>query len=153
MVKNAEDGTKIIEQILPFFTPDWTVTARMIPEMNVVVDIPVILNNVIMNDIYDGDFRTRRTLVWTLDFTLKGYVFGPIKNSAIIKFANTNFYVATSDDIANDVNNIAPAAANQTRPGLTVDGLPTSNAALSIPASEILATDDFGYIEELTENP
>ena len=52
-VKNAEDGTKIIEQILPFFTPDWTATVNLIPEMNVHMDIPIILNNVSVEDSYE----------------------------------------------------------------------------------------------------
>ena len=91
-VKNAEDGTKIIEQILPFFTPDWTTTVRLIPEMDIVMDIPVILDDISIEDSYDGNFDKRRALIWTLEFTLKGYIYGPIKKTGIIKFANTNFY-------------------------------------------------------------
>jgi hypothetical protein len=147
MVKNAEDGTKIVEQILPFFTPDWTTTVKMIPEMNIIADIPVILNNIQLNDAYDGDFKTRRSLIWTLDFTLRGYIYGPVKQSAIIKFANTDFFIASTDNLSSIVGQINPAAGTQLiTPGLTANGQPTSNASLSVPPNEILATDNFGYI-------
>ena len=78
-VKNAEDGTQIIEQILPFFTPDYTVTIRALPELNINLDIPIELNSVTTDDSYEGDFdASRRVLTWQLDFTVKGYLFGPI---------------------------------------------------------------------------
>ena len=83
--KNAEDGTKIIEQILPFFTPDWTTTVSLIPEMEVTMDIPIILNNISYNDTYDGQFVKRRAIVWSLDFVCKGFLYGPVKSGGIIK--------------------------------------------------------------------
>ena len=70
----AEDSTQILEQILPFFTPEWTVTMTLIPEMSWKQDIPVVLNGVSAQDTYDGDFETRRALIHTLNFTLKGYL-------------------------------------------------------------------------------
>jgi len=151
LVKNAEDGSKIIEQILPFFTPDWTSTVKLIPEMNVIVDIPVILNNVTLNDVYDGDFKQRRTLTWTLDFTMKGYIYGPVKQHKTIKFANTNFYIANTVNIADAVGNVVSQVFIQTQPGLTANGEPTSNAANSVDPHTILATDDFGYVISVTE--
>ena len=63
-VKNAEDGSKIVEQILPYFTPDWTVKAELIPQMNQYVNIPVILDKVSIEDVYEGNFKDRRALVW-----------------------------------------------------------------------------------------
>lgn len=148
LVKNAEDGNKIVEQILPYFTPDWTTTAHLIPEMDVTMDIPVVLNNVSIDDVYDGQFETRRSFVWNLDFTLKGYIYGPIKTSNVIKFSNTEFFVATSNNIRSA--NIA-AAYVQIQPGLTANGIPTSNASLSIPVANIVATDTFGYVTTITE--
>jgi hypothetical protein len=88
-VKNAEDGTKIIEQILPYFTPDFTISVNLIPEINVTMEIPVIMNSISQDDTYEGNFTERRSIIWTLDFTLKGHIYGPIKKSAIIKFANS----------------------------------------------------------------
>jgi T4-like virus Myoviridae tail sheath stabiliser len=153
-VKNAEDGTKIIEQILPFFTPDWTASVRLIPEMNITMDIPVILNNINIDDIYDGTFETRRVLVWTLDFTCKGYIYGPIKKQPVIKFANTTFYIASVPDgeLRSAVGNTDPSSRVTVRPGLTADGKPTSNGALSVPYADIEADDDFGYVVVINED-
>ena len=91
-VKNTEDGTRILEQILPFFTPEWTATVNLIPDLNIKTDIPTILTSVTSQDIYDGDYTSRRALIWTLEFTMKGYIFGPVKESGVITLANTNFY-------------------------------------------------------------
>jgi hypothetical protein len=149
LVKNAEDGNKIVEQILPYFTPDWTTTAHLIPEMNVTMDIPVILNSVNLDDVYENDFKERRTMVWDLDFTLKGYLYGPSKKANIIKFANTEFFVVKAFDSANTSNPVAVYI--QVQPGLTANGEPTSNSSLSIPVADIVATDDFGYVTAITE--
>ncbi len=144
-VKNAEDGTKIIEQILPFFTPDWTPTIKLIPEMNVVVDTPIILNSISSQDTYDQQFLQRRAIIWTLKFTLKGYLFGPIKEKKIIKFANTTFFISKQDDLYNAIGNTAPSDRVTVRPAMLANGSPTTNAAASVPLSEIDADDDFGY--------
>lgn len=151
MVKNAEDGTKIIEQILPFFTPDWTSTIKLIPEMNVVMDIPIILNTVNLDDQYENDFKKRRSLTWTLTFTLKGYIYGPVKSSKIIKYANTNFYVATTDEIRSANTELLSHYNVHIQPGLTANGTPTGNASLSIPVSEITVSDDFGFVIDVNE--
>jgi hypothetical protein len=153
MVKNAEDGTKIIEQILPYFTPDWTTSVHLVPEMDITMEIPVILTNISQEDAYESDFKERRSLTWTLDFVLKGYVFGPVKTGKIIKFANSVFYApqgVTEGDLSKYVGNTSPVAFLQTRPGLTVDNKPTSDPALSIDTNLITATSDFGYITNNT---
>jgi len=147
LVKNAEDGTKIIEQILPYFTPDFTVSVNLIPEMNVTMDIPVVMNSISQEDSYDGNFENRRALIWTLDFTLRGYIYGPIKKSAIIKFANTRFYVPTD---FSQTANTPYAFFTNIQPGLTANGEPTSNAANSISPLDIQVTDDFGYVIDTT---
>jgi hypothetical protein len=149
LVKNAEDGNKIVEQILPYFTPDWTTSVHLIPEMNVTMDIPVILNRVEIEDVYEGSFKERRSLIWTLDFTMKGYLYGPVKTKKVIKFSNTEFFIVKGDVVAD--NTIPVAAYVQIQPGLLANGQPTSNAALSIPVADIVATDDFGYVTTITE--
>lgn len=153
LVKNAEDGTKIVEQILPYFTPDWTVTANLIPEMGIKQDIPIILNRVNLDDVYDGNFDQRRSMVWTLDFTLKGYLYGPVKKTKVIKYANTQFFVPDVDDgqLSIAVGNSDPVAYIQIQPGLQANGAPTSNASLSIPVDDIVATDDFGFVVDITD--
>lgn len=167
MVNNADDGARIVEQILPFFTPDWTPSIILIPEMGLKYDIPIILNSVDVTDTYEGDYETRRALIWTLSFTLKGYVFGPLKNQGVIKEAITraiaasqNFNLDTfeyTDDEGNvihqndpaDVSNLQGAEVDTTftvQPGLTANGEPTSNLANSVTLSEIAANSNYGYI-------
>ena len=83
-VKNAEDGTQILEQILPFFTPDFTVTMTLISGMTVKMDIPLVLNSVTSEDSYEGDFSTRRSIIWTLSFLMKGFLYPSVTDNAKI---------------------------------------------------------------------
>ena len=81
-VKNAEDGTQILEQILPFFTPDFTVTMTLVSGMTIKMDIPLILNSVSSEDTYEGDFATRRSIIWTLSFIMKGFLYPSVTDNA-----------------------------------------------------------------------
>ena len=81
----AENGLQIVEQILPFFQPEYTVTMNVIPELQIKRDIPIILNSVNYEDTYSGDFTTRRAVVYTLSFTAKTYLYGPMSNQGVIK--------------------------------------------------------------------
>jgi hypothetical protein len=81
LTRNAEDGTQILEQIVPFFTPDFTVTMKVLPQMDINLDVPIELSSISSDDQYEGDFDTRRVLTWDLDFIVKGYLFGPVKTS------------------------------------------------------------------------
>ena len=98
LVKNAEDGTQILEQILPFFTPEFTVTVNTIPEMGIKADTPIILNSADVSDEYEGDLDSRRTIIWTLSFLLKGYIYPDLKTSSVIKTIEVNFRLTGSDD-------------------------------------------------------
>jgi 5-hydroxyisourate hydrolase-like protein (transthyretin family) len=91
MSKYNEDGMKIIEQILPFFKPDCTVSVQMVDDMGY-VDIPIVLSSVSQEDTYDGDFQTRRALIWTLNFTMKAYFFSPMQTKKQIKFIDVDVY-------------------------------------------------------------
>jgi len=95
---SAEGGLQIIEQILPFFQPDYTVTIRTVPSLNLVRDVPIILNNVNYEDTYSGDFTTRRAVVYTLGFTAKTYLYGPITQQKVIKETQTDMYTDTEND-------------------------------------------------------
>jgi hypothetical protein len=134
MVKSAEDGTQILEQILPFFTPEWTNSVQLIDDLELKMDIPLVLVSVSSDDTYDGDFETRRALIWTLDFTMKGYFYGPIKNKKIIKFANVNFFIDGFDTTIGSANNAGERVTIQ--PGLE----PTANLAGTISSSGNLVT-------------
>jgi len=92
MTKYNEDGTKIIEQILPYFKPDCTVSVKLIDALGTYFDIPIILNSVSQEDTYEGDFESRRALIWTLNFTMKGYFFGPVSTKKQITFVDADIY-------------------------------------------------------------
>ena len=92
-VDNAEDGTQILEQILPFFTPEFNVTINAIPSMGVKLDVPISFNSASLEDSYDGDLTTRRTMIWTLDFFMKGFLYPDIKSGGkIIKSVVVDFH-------------------------------------------------------------
>jgi hypothetical protein len=91
----AEDGLQIIEQILPFFQPDYTVTVNVVPELNIKRDIPIVLGNIGYEDTYDGSFTQRRAVIYTLSFTAKTYLFGPMNNQSVIKQTQSDIYTDT----------------------------------------------------------
>jgi hypothetical protein len=151
LVKNAEDGTRIVEQIVPYFTPDFTVSVNLVPEVDGPRDIPIILNSISSQDQYEGNFTERRVLTWTLNFTLKGYMYGPTKKSKLIKLAETTFRLP-EDVITGNTTNTSNTIVVASRPGLTANGTATSNVAASIPYDEIISTDEYGFINTITEN-
>ncbi len=248
--RNNRDASMIVEQILPFFTPEFTVSIKELTELDINLDVPIILNTINKEETYEGSYEQIRSIVWTLDFTVKGVLYGPVRDSNIIKkayidmyiptasetitgnavpisggtttqihLANTaslidNFYVGGTLDIINGdgsgsrsvvqdysgVDQVAtlgtalskvPAANTQysltyinplydteriadgqlasnntsvhantgvmsriyTQPGLTSDGLPTTNLALSVAVSEISSNSDYGIIQTITLFP
>jgi len=94
--RNIEDGTQILEQILPFFTPDFNVTVNFNSDMTQKYDMPIILNTAAPEVDYEGDMLSTRLIIWTLDFTAKGFIYPPVKkNQSIIEQANTNLHIDT----------------------------------------------------------
>lgn len=142
-VKNAEDGTRILEQILPYFTPEWTATLNLIPELDVKLDIPVVISDITSEDSYEGSVEERRIITWTLNFTMRGYLFGPVKSGGVISLANVNFY-------ANTLTTAPPEENVTITPGLLANGSPTTNSQLTIPRDEIKESDDWAYIIRYT---
>jgi hypothetical protein len=153
LTKNAEDGARIIEQILPYFTPSWTSTVNILPEMNHKIDVPLVLNSVSSEDTYEADFLSRRAIIWTLSFTMKAQLFGPIRDTGLIKEVDVNITIPPSNVSAANANSTnSPTTLNiDIRPGLTANGQPTSNAALSVDASQISRDDNYGFIIDFTE--
>ena len=144
MTKYNEDGTKILEQIVPFFKPDVTVSARLIDKMDLYYDIPIVLNSVSMEDAYEGDFLQRRALIWTLSFTLKGYFFGPVSDRKVIKFVQTNLYDQLTDTVPDSILSV--------RPGLTAQRVGTTDIEETIPYEDISIDDDWKFIVQSVEN-
>ena len=143
IAKNQNDLLAIIEQILPFYTPDFTVSVELIPELNIVRDIPIIIKSVNPSDMYEGKFEDLEYSLWTLQFTLKGYLYGPVNRSSVIKFSDANLWVNETDD-----QFIQGLEYEKTEviPGLTANGMPTSNASLSVSVANISANNDYGFI-------
>jgi len=109
-VLNAEDGTQLIEQILPYFTPEWTNTMKLVDDLDIRMDVPVVLNTINTEDTYEDSYENRRTIIHTLNFTMKGYLFGPVKNKDIINIANTRTFVLDGFESDIETANSGPNA-------------------------------------------
>ena len=94
---NSDDGLQIIEQILPYFQPDYTVTMIESTTMDTTRDIPFVLGSVNYDDSYTGSLTTLRRITYTLSFTAKIYLYGPISTSAVIKKVSADLYTDTAD--------------------------------------------------------
>ena len=92
MAKNSDDGIQIVEQILPFFQPEYTVSIKEVPAMDTIRDVPIVLNSVNYEDTYTGSFTERRALIYTFNFTAKGYVYGPVDTSKPIAETEVKTY-------------------------------------------------------------
>ena len=102
-VRNIEDGTQIIEHILSYFTPDYTMKLNLVPEMGIIKEVPIVLNSTNQDIDYEGDWeRGTRNIIWTLNFTVKGYMFIAPTDTTVIKQVTTNIIssVTESDIVA-----------------------------------------------------
>ena len=97
MAKQSDDALQIVEQILPYFQPDYTFTINDQPDMGIKRDVPIILNSIAYEDTYQGDFTTRRALIYTLSFTAKFYLYGPVTSSKVIKTVQIDQYTDLQD--------------------------------------------------------
>ena len=125
--RNQDDGLQIIEQILPYFNPDYNLTLKAIPELNIQNDLPILLNTIGFEDDYEGDFVTRRSVMWTLGFTVKLNFYGPINKQGVIKKV-----------IANTFN--SPDLTNQQQKITVEPDSPTANV-----------NDTYGYVESFED--
>ena len=143
MAKYNEDAVKIVEQILPFFNPDFTSTVRLVEGLDP-VDIPLVLNSVVSEDIYEGSYDERRSIIYTLNFTMKAWFFGPEKQKSVIKFVE----VHTATDTA---ANTPFSTAYTVQPGLTANGEPTTDITETINYTLIEFDDNWAYIKTKTD--
>jgi len=100
--KLSDDALQIIEQILPFFQPSFNLTLDLIDSIGEKKDIPIVLDSIDMQDDYEGDFTVRRALIYTLRFTAKSYLFGPIADSTdgLIRKVQVDMYTDTNTQTA-----------------------------------------------------
>lgn len=111
--RNVDDGTHIIEQILPYFNPDYTVTVNTIPALGFLKDVPIVLNNVSNVIEHEGNFDAVRFVSWTLNFTMKANYYGPVQTPKIIRKVLTNIYNDPNLKAGNIVRiNVTNPAAN-----------------------------------------
>ena len=102
LVKLNDDALQIIEQILPYFQPSFNVTVDLIGVIGEKRDIPIVLDNISFQDDYEGDFATRRALIYTLNFTAKTYLFGPVSDSSegLIKKVQVDYHASVNTETA-----------------------------------------------------
>jgi len=151
MSKLNDDALQIIEQILPFFQPAYSMTIELVDIINEKRDIPVVLENITMQDDYEGNFATRRVLTYTLRFTAKTYLFGPVSSATkdIIKKATIGYITGgTTDSPTREIiysaepraikNYTGTVVTNLSKDITTEDTLITVNSVGSIVANSYL---------------
>lgn len=144
IAKASEDAHRIFEQIVAYFTPEWTLTVHLLEDFpDYSLDIPLVRVASEFKDELDGEFKKRRAVGYTIDFVMKAYLFGPTSKAKIIKVAKTNLYSAM--DASKDIVHMT------IQPGMTANGEPTSVLADSISPLEIEETDTYGYIVTIEE--
>ena len=131
LAKNSDDALQIVEQILPFFQPEYTVTLREVPELEIIRDVPIVLNSISYEDDYEGDFASRRSIIYTLSFTAKYYLYGPVTSTNVIRSVQVDQYA--------DLPVNAPAREQR----YTVTPEPVSAAATEFDPDD----DNFGFNE------
>ena len=83
--KNQDDALQIVEQILPYFNPDYNLSLKAVPSMGITHDLAIIIDSVSYEDDYEGDLTTRRSIIWTLSFTVKLNFYGPVNRQGVIR--------------------------------------------------------------------
>ncbi len=125
MCKLNDDALQIVEQILPYFQPSYNLSVRLVESIKEKRDIPVILESVSMDDQYEGDFTSRRVLLYTLRFSAKTYLFGPVSTatSDIIKKTSINYLSGGSKSVERDVTYSVTPRAVKSYKGTVISNL------------------------------
>ena len=139
IAKSQDDALQIIEQILPYFQPNFNLTLNFIPDMDERRDVAVILNSVDYEDDWEDDFMQRRSIVWTLNFTAKSYIYGPFNQAGIIR-------KATVYESVGDLNQSRRNAAYSYTPKALEDNN-NDGVIDSLDDALVMPDDDFGFNE------
>ena len=146
MFANNEDAVQVVEQILPYFRPEWTNSVKIVPSLGIFVDVPTVMTGMTLEDTYEADFQTRRAIIYTFNFTVKGYIYGPVTNKGLITRTRVDFHIEpTANTSSFEADRITLT------PGLLANGSPTANSSASIDRSAISANSDYGFAFD-TEN-
>lgn len=141
LAKSQDDGLQILEQIIPYFQPNFNITINFIPDMSEKKDVQIILNTINYEDDWEGTFINRRLITWTLSFTAKTYVYGPFNQASVIKKAIV--YESASE---------FPSTIRNSRLTYTPKALTDKNNDNVINTQDdllLISTDDFGFNEEI----
>ena len=172
-VDNAEDGAQIFEQIVPFFTPEFTVSVNLVPAMNIKPDVTIILNGTTTEDTYEGDFTAIRQIIWSFTFQLKGYIYPDIKTGSVTKEVivnlrmpsqevdvpehliledstdfTTNYLILNADAGSPNATGIMKLITETSSTETAAAGI-KSRVTVSPKPGDVTANDDFGYTETL----
>lgn len=148
MFANNEDAVQVVEQILPYFRPEWTNSVKIVPSLGIYVDVPTVLQGMTMEDTYEADFQTRRAIIYTFNFTVKGYIYGPVTNKGVITRTKVDFHIPTANTATgNVVVNTSDFEVERVTltPGLLANGSPTANSSASVDRSSISANSTYGF--------
>jgi hypothetical protein len=117
--RNMDDGLQIVEQILPYFNPDYNLSLKTIPELGIKNDLPIILDNIGFEDDYEGDMTTRRAIIWTISFTMKLNFYGPVTEQGIVRKVISNSF--SDSELNNRQQIITVGVDNESAPGGNVN--------------------------------
>lgn len=141
LVKSQDDGLQIVEQILPYFQPNFNVTVNFIPEMDEKKDVAVVLNSIDLDDSWNGEFNDRRMITWTLQFTAKSYIYGPFNQADVIRKA---IIYETVGDLSESKRNARFTYTPQALEDKNSDGVIDA-----LDDALVTADDDFGFSGEI----
>ena len=139
IAKSQDDGLQILEQILPFFQPSFSMSIKFIPDMNEVKDVAIVLNNVDFDDDWEDDFTTRRSITYSMGFTAKTWIYGPYTKADVIRKSRI---IETIGDKAVNKRHVELSYTPKAKTDINQDG--------SIDAADdalVTAADDFGFNE------
>lgn len=142
IAKSQDEALQIIEQILPYFQPSFSLTINMIPEMDEKKDVAFVLNNISHEDAWDDDYMQRRYIIYTLTFTAKSYIYGPFDQASVIRKA---IIYETLGDLEVNRRNVQRTYT----PKALVDNDGDGDIDIADDAL-VTADDDFGFNEGIT---
>ena len=145
LTKLQDDSLQILEQILPFFQPGFTLTIDLVDQIGEKRDVPMVLDSISFQDDYEGNYETRRALIYTLNFTAKTYMFGPIADSTdgLIRKVQVDYYSDTNVKTAKRMQRYTVEAT--AKKDYNEDNVIDQYDNPLIPVG-----DDFGFTEERT---
>ena len=146
--KLNDDALQIIEQILPFFQPSFNITINLVSSIGEKRDVPIVLDNISFRDEYEGDFTTRTALIYTLQFTAKTYLFGPVADTSdgLIKKVQVDYAADTAASARRQMRYVATPKAlkdyNNDETTTITEDLTASETRISVTTSSLLSVND-----------